>query len=241
MLVWLGLVLGIGASVVTILAFVLPLLAQGDESASPPSVTSTITSTGERTSGSTTPAPDPGVCLESQQLISCQRPHSVEVIGAGTSCTTSQLVSYLGGSPSVDVLNPDVRVSRGILQGKSVCVLGTPSRQGSARDALLHAGHGGWRWCVNLKRQQVAIACDQRHDAEVVAVVAADGPAPDCFAAAAGYAATSWRALEPSLTARPASLNSKRVCVAEALGDNQLTATIRSIGTQALPIEPRLG
>ena len=36
MLVWLGLVLGIGASVVTILAFVLPLLAQGDESASPP-------------------------------------------------------------------------------------------------------------------------------------------------------------------------------------------------------------
>lgn len=230
------------AGAATIAAFVLPRSGSGpDETPPSPQPTSVI-------DGSRSPTDDAGAantsdddtCLLAGESVGCRQAHDGEVIGSSSECTHATFIRHLGGAPDIDVLRPDVRVGVFEVRGDSVCVV-TFSQQvrGSIRDAFAGGEHGQWRWCRDTKRREAAVSCLQPHDAEVVALRrTSDEQPPECYAAAAAYAETTWRRLGEAVSVEAIEVNSTPGCQVEALGANQLTASIRGIGTRTLPVTP---
>ena len=258
LIVLIALLLGIAASVATVLGFVLPRF-DGPSAASPgagPARTDVVSAPSAADGTPSPPADESpsaaetspsaerveiGSCVADGGLTPCRRAHDAEVIGLSGACDPTTLIGFLGGSVSVDVLSPDVRVAPAPLGGRSACLAQFPApRTDSAQGAFARSDHGSWRWCRDTKRRQVTVPCQQPHDAEVVASTAARSPAtPDCRAAAENFADSNWSELEATLLTRVLEEKQLTLCLVEARGANVLTDSIRGIGTRTLPVAPR--
>jgi len=175
-----------------------------------------------------------GACLYRGTAVDCADPHDAESIGPAANCTSTRLVSHLGGTPSIDVTAPDARVAVATVGGRSVCAITRAQAwTGEARGALADARSAGWRWCTDTKKTQATVPCNQPHDAEIVAL---SDTAPNCIDAARTYTGTTWADLEADLTVRPFRRDARHGCLLETRGVAKLTDTVRALGTRALPL-----
>ncbi|MBM7806401.1 serine/threonine-protein kinase [Geodermatophilus bullaregiensis] len=214
-----------------------------DPPAAQPSTTGTSTSvedsaptSGGPTSGSGGPtsgtAPAVGACLDDGGAVtSCAVAHAAEVVATGGDCDEAALLAYLGGVPGQDVLR-EVDLGARVVGDTPVCVVGVPagSPAGSAQDALLDRAGDVWRLCYDQVGREVS--CAEPHEQEVVAEGAA-GETLDCRARASAYLD---RPFDQFATQLRLPEDATR-CVVEVRGDNVLTASLRRLGSTALPVE----
>lgn len=176
-----------------------------------------------------------GDCLDAaMQLSHCDAPHQAEVIDVGGACDHDILLTYLGGVPGDDVILSDVQPEVEATDTGDVCVVRPPAGGDSraAQDALLGPDHGAWRRCTDVLGRE--LPCTQPHHDEVVVDSVPPGEAIDCASRATKYLGAPY----------PRHADDLRVeqrgdeCVLAARGDNVLTASVRRLGTSALPLEP---
>lgn len=179
-----------------------------------------------------------GTCLgNSLQRTPCGLPHFFEVFSASP-CTYSELVAFLGGSSSVEVLLDGGDYKTVTLDGNTVCALAKSAEQGragTAKDILQTSRGDDWRRCID-RRINRQVACSKDHTGEIVHL--ADGAAePNCLQHAEEYMKIPIDRVAPDLSISIASIDNIPACVVEARGNNILDASLRSIGTRVLPIK----
>lgn len=187
-------------------------------------------------------SPDIGTCLSDLRVtVPCDTAHTYEVFASGsTPCSQPLLVAYLGGVFALDVLGNQIRSERLTVQGGTSCALrsagGVPVNA-TARNALTTGRGDVFRGCVD-KRREVYVPCSQAHTSEVVYSVTPQSNADvGCLSKAARYMGTDPLRLSDDLRVSLVEGKGRRPeCHVDVLGHNVLTSSLRSIGTQALPI-----
>jgi hypothetical protein len=159
--------------------------------------------------------------------VACDVPHAAEVFST-SDCSVGALLGYLGGAAGEDVLRSDVAVQpRG-----SACTVAAPGLTPSAsvKDVLLDPAGDVWRRCLDEVDREVP--CSTPHTAEVI-FVQSDATEPlDCRARADAYFGRPFAQHEDDLKL----LESDSTCVVEVRGSNVLTASLRRLGSGALPL-----
>ncbi len=179
----------------------------------------------------------PGTCLDAAGApTSCAVPHAAEVVATDGPCDDAALLGHLGGVAGEDVLRASVVPASRAVGGATVCVVDVPADAppGPARDVLLGADDDAWRRCADEVGREVS--CGRPHRTEVVAE-AAEGAPPGCRQRAGSYLGTPFEQVEAELRVVPEATT----CVVEVRGDNVLVASLRRLGTGALPVEGGAG
>jgi hypothetical protein len=217
-------------------------------SPSPPVTTSTTPSsqtsllTGSSSAGSTARLRlSVGACLDSKHdAVSCSASHVAEVF-AQDNCSQTALLAYLGGQVGVDTLLPGIPISKVAQSGSSACIVTLPaqsSRSSSNQSVLTSAAGGGWRECLAGGDPNFSIAsCLVPHRAEIVY---SGEPKPneslDCAQRADEYMNTDTTSAPGDLAIDVAQRNGVMECVVSLRSNDQLTQSLRRLGTQTLPI-----
>jgi len=180
-----------------------------------------------------------GDCLsQAHEMVPCDGLHTFEVTSLGAPCSTDTLIAYLGGISGVDVLNPQVKSQEATVDGTAVCLLqkGTDRLSTmSARDSLLSPVGDAWRWCIDDDAART-VACDMPHTSEVISAQTGSEPL-DCERRASEYTETSLSRFTFELSVSARGSEGAQHCVIDVRGDNSLTASLRRLGSGALPIE----
>jgi hypothetical protein len=211
----------------------------------PPSATSRPPKPGEHNTAGvgTSGRPAIGTCLdEDYEPINCGYPHLYQVASTATEDCDTDALEFLGGRPDFDALLVGA-VDRGPSHPE-VCMLKAPDgvlETGSWEGSLSTSAGDRWRRCRS-DRAARDVPCTTQHDGEYVPVAAAgDTPASDdiCHRAAEAYMEASLRTLGDRLSVATTPEHDTVWCVISARGLNVLTGSLRSIGTNALPLAPR--
>lgn len=197
-----------------------------------------------------TPSPNPtqnavGQCLSTDtRVVPCDFTHRFEVVAAPTTkCSQGDITEYLGGDPDVDVIFVIAKPMR--VSNSSVCAIANHSgtdRPGSVRNVLQAAPGSDWRRCFDSRGRRHDVPCDLPHTGEYVGMPAATAPnLRSCESAAEVYLATTLDQV-PELKISPLPVmgptDSRPRCLLSVRGANLLTASVRSLGPNALPLEP---
>jgi hypothetical protein len=199
--------------------------------------------TGASKASASTPTPaSAGECLDTGgTVVSCDRNHKYEVISNGGSCNLNALVTYLGGVPGLDTLATSIRAEQLNVTGNRLCVLALPASAPvfSVRHILDISQGDAWRRCLDNRFENREVSCAESHTDEFVfSGVLAAGERLDCAARAANYLGADFSIYAQDLDLRSASQGSASQCLVSVRGNNLLTASVRRIGTNALPITP---
>jgi hypothetical protein len=147
------------------------------------------------------------------------------------------LLGYLGGAVGADVLRSDLSLSTAsTADGGTVCTVGWTdgSLTGSQRGVLTSPAGDDWRRCRLATGSEVP--CSERHTAEVVfdrSDTQDQTAALNCEARAGQYVGRPFDQVADELKA----VEDGGQCVVEVRGDNVLTASLRNLRSNALPIE----
>ena len=182
-----------------------------------------------------------GTCLDAKIRVTlCTETHRLEVVSLpGSQCTDEALVTFLGGTPMVDLLVVAPKLMR-LSGGGDYCVTGpAPGIELAVawKGSLLAVGPmaDAWRRCTSDADNDDRVPCSEPHTGEYMGLRSGSS---DCVNAFDQYARTQYsqdsdflslERVQPSGTSVPA-------CLAGILGHNLLTASLRNIRTSALPI-----
>lgn len=169
-----------------------------------------------------------GDCLDASSApTACDAGHAAEVYGTGD-CTPAALVQYLGGVPGTDVLRQDLILGT----VGPACTVGLPDAElDGASAGVLDGPADEWRRC--LDDDGAALPCSEPHAAEVVFEQQVATDPLDCRARAGDYLGVPFSRHDADLAVRGAGTT----CVVEVRGSNVLTASLRDLGSGALPLE----
>ncbi len=230
-------VVGILASLVTIVVGVVELADRID--ADPP-VPTTIPTTAGPTPPPAEPTPSggqPSAATQAQcwsatvAAAPCESEHRYELLPGG--CDLPTLASYLGGRSDLDV--PDAEARLGVVNDR--CVL-DPGRTvvGSAAGILASSGDDAWRLCYDTAKASY-MNCSLPHAGEFVATGRVGrATLAECTEAAETYLDQSLAEL-PELQVQ--AVTTGRLlggCFVSARGSQHLTASVRSLGPNTLPL-----
>jgi hypothetical protein len=201
-----------------------------------PSVSSTAARTPATSGGAAA-----GDCLSAGRVVvSCAAPHRWQVLGGSAAdCSARALVRYLGG-----LVPPDVIVTTVTRVGGDGCVFADPSGgdgTGSAAGVLAGPAGDRWRRCRDDRSTRTDLGCADAHTGEYVGLPA--GAVPDlalCTRAAEDYMELAFDRVAGRLkvvpVAPPGAGPSDVSCRIDVLGHDVLTASLRRIGVNALPL-----
>jgi len=236
------------AVVVTALGIILTFLgivrgSQGQSPASPPAQ-STIgrgsTPTPAPVNGSE-PESSIGLCFTGSDEVPCDTEHQLEVF-SDQPCSRESMVSFLGGSPLIEVLIASVGPVEKNIGRRPVCVVYPPQDASATRSAagILQTTLGdSWRICVD-DRIETQVACSVPHTGEVVYVGRpSGGDSLNCLRRAEEYLEAPLQRFSFQLSAEMIEVDGESGCAVAVLGANELTESIRAIGTSTLPIAAR--
>lgn len=190
---------------------------------------------------SSTLAPSPGECWsESGEAVACAWPHTVELVPIDAAdCTASALVRHMGGDPELDVTWVAVDVQD---VGESQACVASSAREwsGSLAGVFTTSSADALRVCEDAQFASELVGCDEPHTLEAVGPATADRAAADCEAAASTYTGVPADRLDTRLQilVRETADGLARCAIAVTGGD-VLTASLRSIGSQAVPLASR--
>lgn len=234
------------ASTLAILAILIPLLNRPNEgnpgaghSQSAPSAGVGSTPAIEVTS----PAGvlDVGTCLPDSSTnapVSCELPHATEVFDSLQICNEKNLITYLKGNPAVDILRNDLTIQ---VQPGGYCTVTFPPSMTvttSMKEALSRPDTAFLRQCVN-RVSGADVNCTEKHTGEVVAEVGKGDTRPvKCDDAATTYMNRSPADLYRLLMVSQENSSDGFRCIIDVNGSNQLTNTLRMLGTSSVPITP---
>jgi hypothetical protein len=183
-----------------------------------------------------------GTCLDgSMASVPCTAIHRFEVVAqAGSSCDVATAMAYLGGNKDLDVLRADVEQMDGACL---VSGMDDPDRT-SAIEGIFAApppAADPFRLCRDDRVAATEVSCDVPHTGEIVGVPA--GSVPDqagCEAAASAYLSLSFNRVSDRLKVVTLSTtdpnDGQPRCVITVRGNELLTASLRNIRTNALPM-----
>lgn len=179
----------------------------------------------------------PGTCLSASgpmAVTSCDAAHAYEVF-AFNDCSESSLVQYLGGQPEVEVLQVEpAKVQR---DGQALCVVQDPAQTSlsSARNVLQTAEHSRWRLCHDA-RVDAEVPCSEKHTGEFVRPGKSGAQPADCRQSVEEYLDARYTDFAPRLQVATLRLDEGPVCVVSARGRDLLNASVRNLGSHALPL-----
>ncbi len=184
-----------------------------------------------------------GQCLSgSGHVVPCGVPHQSEVLSLRLlPCPVRSATTYLGGDPDVDVLVDGARPSR--LAGTTACVIGAGAPiTGSVKGILLGSLGDSWRRCIDYRGKPHDVPCDLSHTGEYVGVEAAAPDLRQCESAAQTYLATTIDQVAAYLKVSSLSVvdigNGQPRCLLSVRGADLLTASVRNLGPNTLPLVP---
>lgn len=170
--------------------------------------------------------------------VTCDGPHSYEVVEVSTGCSAPALLSYLGGDEDVDVLRPGSGSSVVQISGKPACTVTAPAGGAltlPAQDALRGSAGDAWRWCLS-QEDDASIGCSTPHDREVIGPSGAQVGPLDCAARADRYLEVPLRNHDRQLYVTSEQVDGAQRCVVGVRGDNRLNASLRRLRSSSLPI-----
>jgi hypothetical protein len=197
------------------------------------------------TSADVPPALAVGDCLGAdRQPLPCTAVHRYEVVAIGaTECNAAVAVSYLGGNPDLDIVR-----ARFVLSDEHACLVADAAdadRSATIKGILAAADPAAgspFRLCRDDRSAPTEVSCDVPHTSEFVGSMGE--PAPDqthCEAAASAYLSRTFADVSDRLkvTAIPTSVPSSGApsCVITTRGNAVLTESLRSVRTNALPLQ----
>jgi hypothetical protein len=156
---------------------------------------------------------------------------------ADGSCDLVHLLDYLGGASGADVLRRDLDLRTVTASdGGVACTVGwlNTTLSGPAKGVLPSPAGGAWRRCLDARSQ--AALCTGPHTAEVTYDRSEDGngTAPlDCPSRATAYLGRPFGQVSDRLRVD----DDGRQCALSVRGNNVLTASLRDLRSNALPIE----
>ncbi|MDQ0922406.1 hypothetical protein QF038_000914 [Pseudarthrobacter sp. W1I19] len=178
-----------------------------------------------------------GACLdEAGTEMSCDRPHFSELIAASGPCDLPALVTYAGGVLTRDVLRGDLIPS----ETSNGCTVVLPAGLSSKiQNGLLRSDHAALRQCWDRFSER-NVSCDQAHTAEAVYFDSDPGAAPtSCVLHADSYTNGAYTRNQGQLEALVLTSGSSVSCLVQARGSNELSGSLRNLGTGALPLHAR--
>jgi hypothetical protein len=178
-----------------------------------------------------------GACLdEAGSLLSCDRPHSSELVTTTAACDLSALVGYAGGIFTRDVLRGDVAPA----ETSHGCIVKIPEGLSTKiQDGLSRGDHATLRQCWNRFTER-DVSCDQAHTAEVVYFNPDPGATEiSCGAHADSYTADAFGRHQEKLEVIRKTSGPAVSCLVQARGSNELIGSLRNLGTGALPLQAR--
>jgi hypothetical protein len=183
-----------------------------------------------------------GYCLSAaRQPTSCDVPHPYEIYRLGASCDFKSLLAYLGGVVGADTLMAAVAGHSFTVEKQPVCALNGPGASmldGSAKQILLSSKGDGWRRCLD-ERDSQAVPCNRPHTSEYVfAGTVPAGSTLDCSSQASSYLDAAIANFTDELKVQKVRTSPTEACLLTIRGGDLLTASVRRIGTGALPVQP---
>lgn len=169
-------------------------------------------------------------CFADGKVTSCQGAHTEER-AALDSCTNEGLIYYMGGNPELDILREGLSANP---TDEECAITGIESRTAqSLKDILPQPAGDAYRQCWD-KETNLPIACDLPHFAE--AIYSGGPEAVDCEAHFGNYVGRPYHQFRMQLNVelRPGPTTS---CWAKVRAHTHLTASIRDLGNQQLPLK----
>ena len=183
-----------------------------------------------------------GLCFVGSGEVPCDTEHEFQVFSEQPCSSRELMVSFLGGSPSIEVLTPSIGPVEKNLEGNRACAVHPPpgaSVSRSAADILQTTLGDSWRRCLD-ERIEAEVACSVPHTAEVVYIgKPSGGESLDCQRRAEEYLEAPLRRFSFQLSVETIEIDDEPACALVVLGANELTRSIRGIGTSTLPIATR--
>ena len=181
-----------------------------------------------------------GTCLDTTNSPApCDAPHAYEVVGMN-SCAQADLLRYLGGVAGSDFLLPSLAPTLSRSSRVKTCLFSNPqgSLDGRQQDSLATTSGDRWRWCVD-ERLSRDVPCTQPHTEEIVGV-GAGSENLDCVSKADAYTEAAMAGASADVAVLTISRSgSDPLCAIRVRGENVLTASLRHLGTKALPMASR--
>ena len=247
-------IVGIVAGVATVTALLLNILWHSGSSdggpasrgsGAPASGSSGADGSPQGSRSANTPPIQLGTCLTTAfTVVPCGVVHRFDVVSPPESaCTVPAAIAYLGGASGTDVIIVKPK-ALAIPSGASACVIEDASRsdrQGSAQGELATAGGDIWRRCFDGRNLRADVTCDKPHTREYVGVPTGVAPDPArCQQAAESYLGTTYAQVSNELAIGSIPVvnpnDESPRCYVEARSGNLLSAPLRNVGQQALPI-----
>ena len=232
-------IVGVAAGVATVAGLFVALQGQPAEGRGPtPSVTP---SEGAR-QGYDSPGPASvpakvGTCLdEKAQAVACDTTHRYEVFGtalASGTCARRDMMAYLGGSSRIDVLLAAVKPTRVTAGGSDACAVDIGSTLQAPVAGVLASRRGdALRRCWD-SRVDEEVPCSSAHSAEVIS--SPDSGTQTCAQLAEQYLEAPLEEVRFDLRAVVVAAHPDE-CRIVVLGRSVLTASVRGLGTRAVPL-----
>lgn len=182
-----------------------------------------------------------GECLATDHHpTSCNAIHRYEVVAVNTrECNADVAMPYLGGNRDLDVMRASF-----VLDDYGSCLVANADntdRSASVRGILLSSVGDSFRLCRDDRTVPTTVGCDTAHTSEFVGFPADTVPdQTDCEAAASAYMDLAVREISDRLSIGviPTSTSSSDLpsCVITVRGNEVLTASVRNLRTNALPM-----
>ena len=181
-----------------------------------------------------------GECLDaSHAVLPCDAAHVYQLYSEGSRCDSNTMLAFLGGQLPVDVLGDDVRPVALVVDDRPVCALASPvpgPLLANVQDVLASPGGDVWRKCYD-SRVVKEVPCSVPHTDEAVYSGLPAGSAPlDCAARAETYIGTTLSSLGTALHVTATRQSATYECFVGVDSPNSLTASLRRLGTNSLPI-----
>lgn len=189
-----------------------------------------------RETSAAAPSETQGHCLdESLNRAACERTHSAELISTDGPCDVQALTQFAGGNTPVDTLRRDLVPNA--IDGVG-CIVTLPTGLAvTIQNGLSLPEHAALRECWDHFSDR-DVSCDQTHTAEVVYT----GPgteAGSCRSRADTYTADAFSRYEAKLEVLSRDAGGTVSCLVQVRGSNNLTGSVKNLGTRALPVSPR--
>jgi hypothetical protein len=188
-----------------------------------------------------------GTCLTSDlSIVDCDAVHRSEVVAAGGSgCDVAAAVQYLAGDPSLDIVRAHLVEQSWGSSGEAYCVMSSANesdRSTSVEGLFKDVAGNSLRWCRDERIAPTDIGCDEPHTAEFVGGAAGQVLSQaQCETAASDYMQISIGQVSSRL--RIAALQETNQaagqarCIIAVRGNEVLTASVRNIRANALPLD----
>lgn len=232
-------IVGVAAGVATVAGLFVALQGQPAEGRGPtPSGTPPVSARqGSESPGLAGIPAKVGACLdEKAQAVACDTTHRYEVFGtapASGTCARQDMMAYLGGSSRIDVLLAAVKPTRLTVRGSDVCAVDIGSTLQAPVAGVLASRRGdALRRCWD-SQVGAEVPCSSAHSAEVIS--SPDTGTQTCAQLAEGYLEAPLEDVRFDLRVLVVAGHPDE-CRIVVLGHNVLTASVRGLGTRAVPL-----